>query len=607
MGLLDPPAFPLSAEAKAVFGRSVNPTDPQEAAGRQLTGSAFEQNITVFHGDSMIEWYLPPTGLGGSIPEQLLARTGWIDSSAVTNMAIASDTAGTIVAQLANLDDNIVAYPDRGWLIILVGHNDLNAGVSAVTLEGRWQAIAASYRARNFKILLLTPPSVGSFSAPKVAERTAATAWAVSQEGIIFDIVISLADLTEANTFDNTHLTVAGNAIVVDRIVARLPQPFLGAKQLAHGEKWRGRSEGITESKYEPALALKTDPDAGNRIIDTNAAYSTLVTYDGVNVYDLNPPAKCGVYVGSGGVKTVAPLLSSISIQNTASGLGDFTIMFWLAETGRAALSGSNPGPILTTSANESFGLVGGSGKGYMIDNSGNNYNWNNLPALRPEHSEFLVFRRSGSTVRALINGLSGVDTVFTGALSFDRLFGRATTAFLQANALEIVVKSGFLSNRQIEEIRLGRGAEINKGVGTALWLDFSEGFGYQAFDKSGNGRHATMPADATWTWLYPRRSGQIRAPLVFGGAGNAQLLGQVCAATDTVVQDLWITSSGSATIQVGTASGGAQIAASQPIVSGVNHIVLTTSPVVTSGSIWVNSSAAVTLQVTASAMRTIL
>lgn len=135
------------------------------------------------------------------------------------------------------------------------------------------------------------------------------------------------------------------------------------------------------------------------------------------------------------------------------------------------------------------------------------------------------------------------------------------------------------------------------KPAGAMLDLDFSEVSKYFLPDRSTNRFHGvlvrgTSPVVAVRINYTPRRG------VIFGRTntnGNQQLLGQRCFPSNGRISHIGIVSdnSGVATsaVNIGTASGGSQIANAVPIVSGRNEVGTFASRLCISEEIWINAN----------------
>ena len=130
--------------------------------------------------------------------------------------------------------------------------------------------------------------------------------------------------------------------------------------------------------------------------------------------------------------------------------------------------------------------------------------------------------------------------------------------------------------------------------IGAIVDLDFTVGTGYQAPDRSTNNLHGTLFAGVEFT--QPRRMAVLYATTA--ASGNTQLLGSLAIPTNAVIEDVIVNSTGSSTVSVGNVSAGTQIVNAASVVSGRQKLTIAT-PFSTTGNLWVNSSAAVTLQFT--------
>lgn len=146
---------------------------------------------------------------------------------------------------------------------------------------------------------------------------------------------------------------------------------------------------------------------------------------------------------------------------------------------------------------------------------------------------------------------------------------------------------SAALSEIYIDDVEVTR-------IGAIVDLDFTVGAGYQATDRSSNNLHGTLFNGVEFT--VPKKVAVLYATT--NTNGNQQMLGTLAIPTNAVIEDIIVNSTGSATVSVGNVSAGTQIVNGAAVVSGRQKLTLAT-PFSTTGNLWVNSSAAVTLQFT--------
>jgi hypothetical protein len=146
---------------------------------------------------------------------------------------------------------------------------------------------------------------------------------------------------------------------------------------------------------------------------------------------------------------------------------------------------------------------------------------------------------------------------------------------------------SAGLSEIYIDDVELTR-------IGAIVDLDFTVGAGYQATDRSTNALHGTLFNGVEFT--QPKRVAVLYATTA--ASGNIQLLGSLAIPTNAIIEDVIVNSTGSATVSVGNASAGTQIVNGASVVAGRQKLTIAT-PFSATGNLWVNSSAAVTLQFT--------
>jgi len=130
--------------------------------------------------------------------------------------------------------------------------------------------------------------------------------------------------------------------------------------------------------------------------------------------------------------------------------------------------------------------------------------------------------------------------------------------------------------------------------IGAIVDLDFTVGAGYQATDRSSNNLHGTLFNGVEFT--VPKKVAVLYATT--NTNGNQQMLGTLAIPTNAIIEDIIVNSTGSATVSVGNVSAGTQIVNGAAVVAGRQKLTLAT-PFSTTGNLWVNSSAAVTLQFT--------
>jgi hypothetical protein len=146
---------------------------------------------------------------------------------------------------------------------------------------------------------------------------------------------------------------------------------------------------------------------------------------------------------------------------------------------------------------------------------------------------------------------------------------------------------SAALSEIYIDDVEITR-------IGAIVDLDFTVGTGYQATDRSTNALHGTLFNGVEFT--QPKRVAVLYATTA--ASGNTQILGSLAIPTNAVIEDVIVNSTGSSTVSVGNVSAGTQIVNGASVVSGRQKLTIAT-PFSTTGNLWVNSSAAVTLQFT--------
>ena len=192
------------------------------------------------------------------------------------------------------------------------------------------------------------------------------------------------------------------------------------------------------------------------------------------------------------------------------------------------------------------------------------------------------------TTLRAFI-GLTGVVTGLnvTNAWTDVSAEGVATTDTL------LRVNQNFSGTGNGTDVFYIRAVTVTR-IGAIVDLGFTVGTGYQATDRSTNNLHGTLFNGVEFT--NPMRMAVLYATTA--ASGNTQLLGTLAIPTNAVIEDIICNSTGSSTVSVGNVSAGTQIVNGASVVSGRQKLTIAT-PFSTTGNLWVNSSAAVTLQFT--------
>jgi hypothetical protein len=205
----------------------------------------------------------------------------------------------------------------------------------------------------------------------------------------------------------------------------------------------------------------------------------------------------------------------------------------------------------------------------------------------------FSYYIPSGQTQINTIRAFVGLASVVTGL--------NVTNAWTDVSAEGVVTGDTSLRVNQ-NFVGTGNGTDVfyiravtATRIGAIVDLDFTIGTGYQATDRSTNNLHGTLFNGVEFT--QPKRVAVLYATT--NTNGNQQILGGTLAIpTNAIIEDIIVNSTGSATVSVGNASAGTQIVNGASVVSGRQRLTLAT-PFSTTGNLWVNSSAAVTLQFT--------
>jgi len=130
--------------------------------------------------------------------------------------------------------------------------------------------------------------------------------------------------------------------------------------------------------------------------------------------------------------------------------------------------------------------------------------------------------------------------------------------------------------------------------IGAILDADMSFGVGYQVPDRSSNKYHGVVSATGT-AWTLAQRRGQLRVSS--NTSGDQQLLGsQVCLPTNAIITSIVGYTTGTPTVKVGNASGGAQVVASVAMSASTYTQFTLAAVTTTTGNLWVNSSSSATI-----------
>jgi len=176
-------------------------------------------------GDSTAQSYSPAAGAGSDWPTQLFAKSNWSGRGAVVNTATSSETLATISARWANVEGKLKpAVGAAGYAFIMGGINDLNAGTSAVNIEGYLTTIWADARSDGRKVVAFTVPAVPSIVGAPATQLALLNAWILAQSDK-WDYCIDISDLS-GSTWDNTHQTKAGNGTIATRIDTAIGAPW---------------------------------------------------------------------------------------------------------------------------------------------------------------------------------------------------------------------------------------------------------------------------------------------------------------------------------------------------------------------------------------------
>ena len=204
----------------------------------------------------------------------------------------------------------------------------------------------------------------------------------------------------------------------------------------------------------------------------------------------------------------------------------------------------------------------------------------------------FAYYIPSGQTLITSLRALVGLTEVASGLNVTNAWTDVSVEGVVSGDTLLRVYKN-FSTTGNLTDVFYIRAVTATR-IGAIVDLDFTVGAGYQATDRSTNALHGTLFAGVEFT--QPKR-----VAVVYGtttASGNTQLLGSLAIPTNAVIEDVIVNSTGSATVSVGNVSAGTQIVNAASVVAGRQKLTIAT-PFSATGNLWVNSSAAVTLQFT--------
>lgn len=275
-------------------------------------------------------------------------------------------------------------------------------------------------------------------------------------------------------------------------------------------------------------------------------------------------------------------------------GAGPPTFLGWFdSVSGVTAISKETSAANVLTLGTGSAGTAGASAAKIVIDGSGNAGTLITPAAVFSGQKYRLKYwSKADSTANTPQIVASGSQLLATNAV---------TTSWTQTVIDFIAAGPGFgFSPTVVLSTKGGAGRTVwidnveLQPLGVTTDINLSQGIEYQAADKSVSGTHALLSGVKPMT---AARRGVVRGRTTTNG--NEQLCGGVILPVNGRIANVLITSSGSATINLGTASGGSQIASSVSIASGKNEVGTFVTRYSSNGQFWVNSNAGVTLDFT--------
>lgn len=232
----------------------------------------------------------------------------------------------------------------------------------------------------------------------------------------------------------------------------------------------------------------------------------------------------------------------------------------------------------------------------YTISSGTNNQdglvrNFTVIPSKR-YRLNFSYYIPSGQTQITILRAFVGLAQVISG-LNVTNAWTDVLAEGITASDTVLRVNQNFSGTGNGTDVFYIRAVTATR-IGAIVDLDFTVGTGFQATDRSTNALHGTLFNGVEFT--QPKRMAVLYATTSTNG--NQQMLGTLAIPTNAIIEDIIVNSTGSATVSVGNVSAGTQIVNAASVVSGRQRLTIAT-PFSTTGNLWVNSSAAVTLQFT--------
>ncbi|MGY2935998.1 hypothetical protein ACVWZ6_005600 [Bradyrhizobium sp. GM6.1] len=178
--------------------------------------------IFSFEGDSLSN----PNNLG-TWPT-LLAQKSAFFAGTQHQFAADGDTASAMVSQYTSQAGALsIAAGQEAYYFLWSGRNDIAAGTSAATIYGYLTTMWAAARASGYKVVAFAMKADGAFNSTQNGVMAALNLLILSDQ-TLYDYVVRLdallRDSSDTAIFnpDTTHLTSAGNALVVQEVISTL-------------------------------------------------------------------------------------------------------------------------------------------------------------------------------------------------------------------------------------------------------------------------------------------------------------------------------------------------------------------------------------------------
>jgi hypothetical protein len=261
-----------------------------------------------------------------------------------------------------------------------------------------------------------------------------------------------------------------------------------------------------TDSNWSNVVLMLT----GDNLLDRSSSPKTITTYGNTSVSTTTKKYGTGsIYFDGNGDYLTFPADSSLAL-----GTGDFTVEFWIYNTGN-----TNPivNGVMCSAANTSIWTYytgawqitfGGTGNslnfGWSMSSSGNSYNGSTSVTIPTNIWSHVAFTRVGTTLKTFLNGtLSATDTLPSN-------FNFTTDGLFEIGKHD--GRSDYYLNGYLDDIRITKGVSrypTNFGPPTSA-LPVPAVAGQQAYTSPGS-----------YSWVAPAGVTSVSVVAVGGGSGS--------------------------------------------------------------------------------------